>query len=106
MSKENKTVLSRAIRGVIAASLFTPLLPLQANVLEEVVVTAQKREQSMQDVGISVSAFSGDQMKALGVTNTVEITQQVPGLQVNSWSPTLTTFNLRGISQNNLRSGR
>ncbi|NIB40780.1 TonB-dependent receptor [Pseudomaricurvus alkylphenolicus] len=101
MSKENKTVLSRAIRGVIAASLFTPLLPLQANVLEEVVVTAQKREQSMQDVGISVSAFSGDQMKALGVTNTVEITQQVPGLQVNSWSPTLTTFNLRGISQNN-----
>ncbi|MCV6627507.1 MAG: TonB-dependent receptor, partial [Cellvibrionaceae bacterium] len=72
-----------------------------AAVLEEITVTAQKREQNLQDVGVSVSAFSGDQMKALGVTNTVEITQQVPGLQVNTWSPTLTTFNLRGISQAN-----
>jgi iron complex outermembrane receptor protein len=72
-----------------------------AAVLEEVVITAQKREQNLQDVGVSVSAFSGDQMKALGVTNTVDITQQVPGLQVNTWSPTLTTFNLRGVSQNN-----
>lgn len=72
-----------------------------AAVLEEITVTAQKREQNLQDVGVSVSAFSGDQMKALGVTNTTEITQQVPGLQVNTWSPTITTFNLRGISQNN-----
>ncbi len=74
---------------------------LYASVLEEVIVTAQKREQQLQDVGVSVSAFTGDQMKALGVTNTVDITQQVPGLQVNTWSPTITTFNLRGVSQNN-----
>ncbi|NIB38285.1 TonB-dependent receptor [Pseudomaricurvus alkylphenolicus] len=74
---------------------------VSAAVLEEIVVTAQKREQSLQDVGISVSAFSGDQMKDLGVTNTVEITEQVPGLQLNTWSPTITIFNLRGVSQNN-----
>jgi len=47
-----------------------------ASVLEEVTVTAQKREQNMQDVGVSVTAYSGDQMKALGITNTVEITEQ------------------------------
>ena len=42
-------------------------LPVAAQgVLEEVVVTAQKREQNIQDVGISISAFTGDQMKALG----------------------------------------
>jgi len=87
-----------ALIGVFASTMAAGS---NAAVIEELVVTAQKREQSMQDVGISVSAFSGDQMKALGVTNTVEITQQVPGLQVNTWSPTLTTFNLRGISQNN-----
>lgn len=72
-----------------------------AAILEEIIVTAQKREQSMQDVGISVSAFDGDQLKALGVTNTVEITQQVPGFNMNSFSPAITIFNLRGISQNN-----
>ena len=43
-------------------------LPVAAQgVLEEVVVTAQKREQNIQDVGIAITAFTGDQMKALGV---------------------------------------
>lgn len=90
---------SRFTLGVLAAAVISG--NAGAAVLEEVVVTAQKREQNLQDVGVSVSAFSGDQMKALGVTNTTEITQQVPGLQVNTWSPTITTFNLRGVSQNN-----
>ena len=72
-----------------------------SGVLDEVTVTAQKREQNIQDVGISVTAFSGDQMKALGVTNTVEITEQVPALQMTTFSPNLTVFNIRGVSQNN-----
>ena len=61
----------------------------QASVLEEIVVTAQKREQNLQDVGVSVTAYSGDQMKALGVTNTTEITEQIAGLQMTSFSPNL-----------------
>lgn len=73
----------------------------QSALLEEVIVTAQKREQSQQDIGISITAFTGDQMKALGVTNTIEITEQVPGLQMTSFSPNLVTFNIRGVSQNN-----
>ena len=74
-----------------------------AAVLEEITVTAQKREQNLQDVGISVSAFSGEQMDALGVTNTTEIIQQIPGLQVSEFSPNLTTFNIRGVSQANFQ---
>ena len=75
-------------------------LPASAAVLEEIVVTAQKREQNIQDVGISMTAFSGDQVEALGMTNTTEIIQQVPGLDMVAWSPTLTAFNIRGVSQN------
>jgi iron complex outermembrane receptor protein len=85
----------------MSAAIFS--MNASASVLEEVVVTAQKREQSLQDVGISVSAFSGDQMKALGTTNTVDIIQQVPGLQLQSFAPSFTAFNLRGISQNNFQ---
>lgn len=96
-----KRYLQKTPLAVMISTLSLLSSGLQASVLEEVVVTAQKREQQLQDVGVSVSAFTGDQMKALGVTNTVEITQQVPGLQVNTWSPTITTFNLRGVSQNN-----
>jgi iron complex outermembrane receptor protein len=68
--------------------------------LEEVVVTAQKREQSLQDVGISVTAFTGDQMNALGFTNTVDIALQTPGFTVQAFNPTFTYLNIRGISQN------
>lgn len=73
----------------------------QGQILEEITVTAQKREQNLQDVGIAVTSFSGDQMKALGVTNSVEISDQVPGLAMISFSPNLTVFNIRGVSQNN-----
>ena len=69
--------------------------------LEEVIVTAQKREQSIQEVGISVTALSGDAMKTLGLDNTQEISQQVPALQLQTFTPAFTIFNLRGISQNN-----
>ena len=34
-----------------------------AQILEEITVTAQKREQSLQDVGISIAAFSGEQLE-------------------------------------------
>lgn len=75
----------------------------QSAILEEVVITAQKREQNLQDVGISVTAFTGEQTEALGLNTTQEIIAQVPGLQMQSFTPAFTTFNLRGISQNNFQ---
>ena len=76
-------------------------VPEGLTLLEEVIVTAQKREQSIQDVGISVTALSGDAMKTLGLDNTQEISQQVPALQLQTFTPAFTIFNLRGVSQNN-----
>ena len=75
-------------------------LPAHSAVLEEILVTAQKREQRLQDVGISVTAFSGEQIRELGYTNTIDISAQTPGLGIIQFHPTLTTVNIRGISQN------
>ena len=69
--------------------------------LGEIIVTANKRSESLQKVPISMSAFSGEQIDRLGITDTTQITQQVPSLRVNAWSPNLTIFSLRGISQSN-----
>ncbi|MGI9327833.1 MAG: TonB-dependent receptor, partial [Pseudomonadales bacterium] len=49
-------------------------------VIEEIVVTAQKREQNIQDVGIAISAVSGEQMRALGFTNAQQVTAMAPGV--------------------------
>ena len=100
MTAFNSHIVKTAL-GCVVLSLTG--MSASAAVLEEITVTAQKREQSLQDVGISVSAFSGDQLRNLGVTNTVEITQQIPGMQLFSWSPAYTVFSLRGVSQNNFQ---
>ncbi|WCL53406.1 TonB-dependent receptor [Gimibacter soli] len=47
---------------------------------EEITVTAQKREQRAQDVGIAITAISGNQMKAFGMTNAQQITDFAPGV--------------------------
>ena len=80
------------------------LLPCVASAqLEEVVVTAQKRAENIQDVGISISALSAKQLEDLGVKNTIDVAQQVPGLHLFTYSPAFTVFSLRGVSQNNFQ---
>ena len=52
--------------------------------LEEVVVTAQKREQSMQDVGMAINAFSGDAIEAMGMVSSNEIAAITPNLSITN----------------------
>ena len=68
--------------------------------LEEIIVTAQKREQNLQDVGASVTAFDAVSLQRLGLHNVTDLTEQVPGLQFNQYGATVTVYNLRGVSQN------
>jgi iron complex outermembrane receptor protein len=94
----------RRVCGWLPLALAAALLPSFASAqVEEVIVTAQKRLQSIQDVGISVTAFSADQLEDLNIKNTTGITQQVPGLQLFTYSPAFTVFSLRGVSQNNFQ---
>ena len=68
----NKTAI------ILLVSIFAG--SVNAQVLEEVIVTAQKREQNIQDVGIAITAFSGEQMRQLGYTNAQQITALAPGV--------------------------
>jgi len=66
----------------------------------EIVVTAQKREQKLQDVGLSVTAIGGAMLDSVGRQDVTALAAQVPSLQVAQYSPTITVFNIRGVSQN------
>jgi len=77
--------------------------------LEEVIVTAQKRAQSLQDVGVSVSAFTGDQMNALGWKNSLDVAGQTPGLVATSNtgdSANIALFSIRGVNQGDFAEGQ
>lgn len=49
-------------------------------VVEELVVTAQRREERLQDVPLAVSAMAGPALERAGVTNTTQLSQVMPGL--------------------------
>ncbi|MBL8199740.1 MAG: TonB-dependent receptor [Chromatiales bacterium] len=70
--------------------------------LEEVVVTAQRREQNLQDVGISVTAFGADQVRNLGFASTTDVTQMTPNLNytVPQGEGSQINFFLRGVGLN------
>ncbi len=95
------TVYSRFV-GALSILLMAPNAIAADATLEEIVVTAQKREQNMQSVGVSVAAFSNEQLKSLGFTNTVDITQHTPGLSVGVVGGTgaINLLSIRGVAQN------
>lgn len=66
--------------------------------VQEVVVTAQKREQSVLDVPIALTAYSGDTLEALGLMEFEELGQFVPGFDVQNQSPNNPGFVMRGIT--------
>ena len=69
--------------GSVCLALGVPL-PSPAQVIEEVVVTAQKREELAQDIPVSITAFTGDAAKKLGFINSVDIAAQTPGLNIGT----------------------
>ena len=89
--------------GIISLVFLCLALPASAEVLDEIVVTAQKRDQNIQDVGIAVTALTGEQLRNLGMTSTVDIDSQVPGLLFLEGSEQLISItNIRGVSQNDV----
>ncbi len=68
--------------------------------LEEIVVTAQKREQSLQDVPISITAWSGDQLRSLDVQQSFGIARFTPGVDFVATSGGQDThLTIRGVVQ-------
>jgi outer membrane receptor protein involved in Fe transport len=61
-------------------------MEVQAQQLEEIVVTAQRREQSLQDVPISIQTFQGDDISRQGFHSLNELTTYAPGLVIKDQS--------------------
>ncbi|MBU3071416.1 TonB-dependent receptor [Aestuariicella sp. G3-2] len=85
--------------AIVLASVATPLHSFGA-VLEEIVVTAQKRAQDMQDVPIAVTAMSADMIKKAGITGVEGIAARTPGFSMGEFNPTQPQLYIRGIGSN------
>jgi len=76
--KNSRTPLALAVMLAASASQINA----ESLMLEEIVVTAQKRVESLQDVPISVSAIDGDKIAEAGIENLQDLSAYVPNLKV------------------------
>ncbi len=91
------------IAGLAAAALAGTVLPLLAQAdaaLEEIVVTAQRRVERLQDVPLAITALSADDLTNLGVRQAGDVTLSVPNMLLNvPYGPEAQpTFTLRGVT--------
>src|SRR3546814_20537670 len=91
----------------VAASMVAVIAAMPAGAQEaaaieaagEIVVTAQKRVQNVQDVPISIAVVSGEELQEQGSASLVDYAGYVPGMNVsNGGTPGQTTITLRGVA--------
>ena len=108
----NKAPMSFSILGSLVSTMAISHMPPAfaqepAFALEEVVVTARRRSESLQDVPIAVSAFSNESLEAQGIINIGELAQQVPSTTLEAsraTNSTLTAY-IRGVGQQDPLAG-
>jgi iron complex outermembrane recepter protein len=66
--------------------------------LEEIVVTAEKRESTVQKTPISMTVFSGADLQAQGLADLTSVAQEVPGVSFKTSGPGQTEFEMRGLT--------
>ncbi len=70
--------------------------------IEEIIVTAERREESAQDIGVSVSAFSADDLEAMNIQDIHDLQLRVPALVATGGLPQIT---LRGVGNDVVSPG-
>ncbi|WP_290574756.1 TonB-dependent receptor [Algiphilus sp.] len=75
----------------------------QQRAIEEIVVTAQRREQALEDVPIAVSGLNADELQSRGIENIGQMDAVAPGLQISKTpsNTTISQISIRGITQIN-----
>jgi iron complex outermembrane receptor protein len=91
-------ILLAMLACLVPASGFAQEAGAESLALEEVIVTAQKREQSMLEVPISVSALDADILASSGLDRMTDYAAQIPGMSTTAVTRGYTSVVLRGIS--------
>src|SRR3984957_11768208 len=96
---KHKSILITSVALAVAGSPWAAAQTAdQGNALEEVVITATKRESTVQDTPISVTAISAADIANKGLTDFNSLAETVPGIAMRTAGPGQTEFEMRGLS--------
>jgi len=98
--------ISRAVLMAIGATLGVTVVPavvaqegaVEGPVIEEIIVTARKRSENLQDVPISVMAFSSEDIAKKGIRSLEDYARLIPSLTYSSWLPGSSIVVFRGVT--------
>jgi len=97
-NRTRRSLLATSSIMLAAGSFTAPLTGWSA--LEEIIVTARKREETLQSVPIAIQAFTGDQIQRFGITDISDVAQFTPSVQFDSnFGPLDNRITIRGLSQ-------
>src|SRR6185503_1314793 len=83
-------LLAASLSGTAMAQARTGTTAAAANTIEELVVTAEKREQNLQDVPVAISAFTDKTRDVVGIQSIQDMTNFTPGLQYSTSTDRIT----------------
>ncbi|MGH7804296.1 MAG: TonB-dependent receptor, partial [Candidatus Binatia bacterium] len=89
----------KLLASLLTSSLAVLPVAARAGSVEEIIVTAQKREASIQDVPIAMTALGGEEASFRGVRDLFDLQRQVPGLEVGEREGN-STVSIRGVGLN------
>lgn len=94
-------------RWIVAVSAMLVALPSASvnaqtsdGALEEIIVTTQRRAESLQDIPLAVTAFSGEELREQGIVDIKGVTERTPGFTMGEFNPGQTQLYIRGIGSN------
>lgn len=97
--KFKRNVLNTLILASLASQTFASAVAADAEAsIERITVTTQKRVQAIQDVPITVTAFTGEMLEKLGIQDLDVLSEITPGLIIQEQSPNNPGFVIRGIT--------
>ena len=105
--KERAFLYAAALAGTVVLPPSLPVAAEEVSAIEEVVVTARRRDENLQDVPIAVTALSGDALAASGASDLSDVAQVVPSVTLEpsrATNSTLTAF-IRGVGQQDPLAG-
>jgi iron complex outermembrane receptor protein len=102
--------MKNLVRKLILPALMSSLVPVSMTYaaglqMEEVIVTATKRAESIQDVPIAISAFTSNELEASGIGSIEDLQNMTPGLSVSRQAAGINTF-IRGIGASDTSAGQ
>ena len=92
------TSLKKIFLVIAGLAVICSITPIHAQILEEVVVTARKKDESSFDIPINITALGGEQLERLKARDFVDFAGSVPGLQFQDLGPGDKEYIIRGVN--------